>query len=161
MTGTALQDPTPDIDEDARPPATDHTSAKQSAIPTRAPASVRYLSDFIGDIPETRRIKFIVNLKTAIREGQFDGSPIAETFALHYTGRGSEGPEGRETDQRNFVVDHTPAFEAWLANEAQEISTRPKYPSRVQLEGGEISVAELAEKFRQRGGTSVRRKAKR
>lgn len=161
MTGTALQDRTPDADEVASPPATDNAGAKQNASSTRKQTRVRYLSDFIGDIPETRRIKFIVNLKTAIREGQFDGSPIAETFALHYTGRGSEGPEGRETDQRNFVVDDTPAFGAWLANEAQEISTRPKYPSRVQLEGGEISVAELAEKFRQRGGTSARRKAKR
>lgn len=183
MTGTAPQESSPHADEVASENAEQvggenadevasenaeqvggenvNANAKQNANGSKKASGVRYLSDFISEIPDTRRIKFIVNLKAAIREGQFDGSPIAETFALSYTGRGSNGPEERETNQRDFVVENTPAFKTWLATEAQAPSTRPKYPSRVQLEGGQASLAEMADKFRQRGSTGSRRKARR
>ncbi|CAM3306425.1 hypothetical protein DESA109040_07570 [Deinococcus saxicola] len=171
MIGTATQDRTPDADKVASPSAPENVEqagsehinagAKQNASSTRKQASVRYLSDFISDIPDNRRMTFIIHLKAAIRDCQFDGSPIHETFALKYTGRGSTGAEKRQTDQRDFVVDNTAAFGAWLANEAQEVSTRPKYPTRTQLEGGEVNLAEMADKFRQRGGSSAKRKARR
>lgn len=128
-------------------------TAKQNGSGKNRQKGIRYLSEFIEEIPDTRRIAFIMNLKDAIKSGKFDGTPIAESFNLKYTGRGPEGAEERETTQRDFAVENSAAFGEWLAQEMLPPNSRPKYPSRQQFEGGQLSLAELATKFRQRGGT--------
>ena len=133
---------------------------KQGAGGTRKPVGVRFLSEFIADIPETRRVRFITHLKEAIRDGQFDGCPAAETFELTYSRRGSEGPEQCGISQREFVVEDTSAFKTWLANEVTAPHTGPKYPTRLQFDGGQVSLADMAAKFRQRGSSSQKRKGK-
>lgn len=129
-------------------------TAKQNPNSKPKPNSIRYLSEFINEIPETRRIACIVKLKQAIKSNQFDGVPIAESFMLNYVGRGAEGPEKRETNQRDYVVENSAAFKTWLAEQAVEIPRGAKYATRTQFEGGQVNLAELAAKYRQRGGSS-------
>lgn len=139
-------------------------SAKQTTSGSRSQSNkhsgVRYLSDFITEVPTVRRVKFIAHLKDMIRASSFDGGPLSDTFELTYIGRGKDGPEERTSDQRDFVVDDSPAFQEWLSQQLT-VPQRSPFASREQLEAGQVSLAEVASKYRRRAGATGKRKAKR
>ena len=117
------------------------------------PGQVTFLSDLITDIPTDRRQRFIINLKNAIRTNVFDGAPLDDTFDLAYAGRGQNSrPESKTTLQREYAVDNTPDFRAWLERQIAAPVRVSQFATRDAVLSGNISVKDLAEKFRRRTG---------
>lgn len=137
------------------------TPPEESERTNPAAPTVQYLADLIKDVPEDRRLTFITALKDAIREGQFDGTPLGEQFTLTYQARGKGGPEKRKRDQRDFAVATTPAFQTWFDQQLNTTVTRSPFPSRDQLTQGAVSLQDLAARYRNRSGGSSKRKGRR
>lgn len=122
-------------------------------------ARVTFLSDLITDIPTDRRQRFIINLKNAIRTNVFDGAPVDDTFDLEYVGRGeSSKPETKTTKEREYAVENTPGFQAWLEQQTVAPVRVSQFATREAVLSGSVSMKDLAEKFRRRTGN---RKGKR
>jgi hypothetical protein len=119
-----------------------------------------YLADFVQEIPEERRLTFISALKSAIREGLFDGTPLRDQFTLTYQARGKSGLEQRKCDQRDFAVEASDAFTEWYQHQLATTISRSPFPSRDQLSAGTVSLQDLALKYRNRSGGSSKRKAR-
>lgn len=126
------------------------------------PERVAFLSDLISDIPTNKRMRFVANLKNAIRSNVFDGGPINEQFDMHYTGRGERGEgETKQVSQRDYAIERTPGFEDWYAAQTAAPVRRSQFANREDVAAGNISIKDLAEKYRRRtGGNGIKRKRK-
>lgn len=123
------------------------------------PARVTFLSDLIGDIPNHRRQRFIVNLKNAIRSNVFDGGPVDHTFDMEYVGRGDNSkPETKTAEQREYAVENTTEFQAWLEKQTSAPVRVSQLATRDAVLSGSVSIKEVADKFRRR---NANRKGKR
>lgn len=128
--------------------------------PSISTAQNTYLVEFIKEVPEERRLTFIGALKSAIREGLFDGTPLRDKFTLTYQARGKSGLEKRKCDQRDFAVEASDAFTEWYQRQLTTTTSRSPFPSRDQLSAGTVSLQDLALKYRNRSGGSSKRKAR-
>lgn len=156
MTTTeADRPPTPD----PSPPAGQEPQRTGQAQQKRVPP-VRFLSQMIDGIPKLRRLAFINDLKAAIRKGQFDGGPLDDTFKLNHEVRGKAGPVERDTEHREFAVENNAAFQAWYELHLKLVKKTSGLPTKFEIEGGHVSLHDLATKFRRRKGSKPRARGK-
>lgn len=148
------------VDAELQIPPMPSRQASPAAPQPMREVSIRFLSELVESIPAQRRLAFINDLKAAIRKGTFDGGPLDDTFKLSHQVRGKSGPVDRATDHREFAVENNAAFQAWYELHLKLVKKTSGLPTKFEIEGGHVSLHDLATKFRRRKGSKPRARSK-